>query len=193
MINPGINPIGSISIGVRKEKWKSIIHHDFGRIVKTHLENDQAVWLTSVRKDGTPQPGAVWFVWLDESFVIFTQPGTTEIEEHRQRSACLIALQHRPGGRPCGGLLRRAVIDPTIGPSDRVKEYVAKYGNLHGSSAQSERAINDCNDDPAKFQRLAFFGNKATFGGAIFNDSSSPTIEEVEFQLKYRLFRWGDI
>ncbi len=41
---------------------------DFGKIVKTHLENDQVVWLTTVRKDGTPQPAAVWFVWLDDSF-----------------------------------------------------------------------------------------------------------------------------
>ena len=55
--------------------------------------------------------------------------------------------------------------------------------NPHGSSAQSERAVDDCNDDPAEFISLTFIGNTATFGGAIFNDASSPTIEEVELQL----------
>ncbi len=53
--------------------------------------------------------------------------------------------------------------------------------NLHGSSTQTGRAINDCTNDPAEFQSLAFFWNKATFGGAIFNDASSPTMEDGEF------------
>ena len=100
---------------------------DFGKIVKNHLENDLVVWLTTVRKDGTPQPAAVWFVWLDESFVIFTQPKAQKLKNIARNPQVSLHFNSDPDGDHVVVFFGRAVIDPTIGPSDRVREYVAKY------------------------------------------------------------------
>ncbi len=70
-----------------------------------------------------------------------------------------------------GGAIYNQQVTPL--PSER---------NFHGGSSQSGSASNDCNNDSAEFQSLGFFWNTATFGGAIFNDASSPTIEQGEFQ-----------
>ncbi len=46
---------------------------EFGRAVKQHLEQEYAIWLTTVDSHLTPQPRPVWFIWQDDSFLIFSQ------------------------------------------------------------------------------------------------------------------------
>ncbi|AYY12500.1 TIGR03667 family PPOX class F420-dependent oxidoreductase [Actinobacteria bacterium YIM 96077] len=35
----------------------------FGRRVRERLRDEWLIWLTTVGKDGTPQPNPVWFLW----------------------------------------------------------------------------------------------------------------------------------
>jgi PPOX class probable F420-dependent enzyme len=46
---------------------------DFGRAVKEHLQDQYVIWLTTVDSTLTPQPRPVWFLWQDDSFLIFSQ------------------------------------------------------------------------------------------------------------------------
>ncbi len=46
---------------------------DFGRAVEKYLESQYVIWLTTVDSNLTPQPRPVWFVWQDDSFLIFSQ------------------------------------------------------------------------------------------------------------------------
>jgi len=45
----------------------------FGRAVKKQLENEYIIWLTTVDSNLMPQPRPVWFIWKDDSFLIFSQ------------------------------------------------------------------------------------------------------------------------
>ncbi len=45
----------------------------FGQAVKQHLEDQYVIWLTTVDSRFTPQPRPVWFVWENDSFLIFSQ------------------------------------------------------------------------------------------------------------------------
>ncbi|GAA1523012.1 TIGR03667 family PPOX class F420-dependent oxidoreductase [Actinomadura kijaniata] len=40
---------------------------DLGRRAHRRLRTEPVVWLTTVGRDGTPQPNPVWFVWEDDA------------------------------------------------------------------------------------------------------------------------------
>ena len=45
----------------------------FGRIAKKHLKSEYFIWLTTVDSTGTPRPRPVWFIWQDDTVLIFSQ------------------------------------------------------------------------------------------------------------------------
>ncbi len=47
---------------------------DFGKRVERRLCEETIVWLTTVRRDGTPQPTPVWFLWDGESVLMYSRP-----------------------------------------------------------------------------------------------------------------------
>jgi hypothetical protein len=49
------------------------LNSDFGRAIQRHLKNQDVVWLTTVDSNLIPQPRPVWFIWQDDSFLIFSQ------------------------------------------------------------------------------------------------------------------------
>ncbi len=56
------------------------LNSKFGLVVKKHLENEYFIWLTTVDAKGTPQPRPVWFIWEEETFLIFSEPGTYKVK-----------------------------------------------------------------------------------------------------------------
>lgn len=54
--------------------------------VAQRLQNEQIIWFTTVRADGTPQPTPVWFLWTNNSFLIFSQPAALKLRN----------IQHNP-------------------------------------------------------------------------------------------------
>ena len=47
---------------------------DFGAEVLKWVEGQKLAWLTTVSRDGTPQPDPVWFLGDNGSFIIFSRP-----------------------------------------------------------------------------------------------------------------------
>jgi PPOX class probable F420-dependent enzyme len=48
---------------------------DFGKRVERRLREEEVIWLTTVRRDGTPQPTPVWFLWDGgETVLIYSRP-----------------------------------------------------------------------------------------------------------------------
>ena len=43
------------------------------------LDDELVVWLTTVRSDATPQPSLVWFLWDNEEFLVFSEPGKAKL------------------------------------------------------------------------------------------------------------------
>ena len=58
---------------------------EFGRAVEKHLKGEHVVWLTTVDSHLTPQPRPVWFLWEDDSILIYSKPDAYKvrhIEKH---------------------------------------------------------------------------------------------------------------
>jgi len=52
---------------------------DFGAKTARRVVEEKLAWLTTVDRNGTPQPNPVWFLWDDGSFVVFSQPNQAKL------------------------------------------------------------------------------------------------------------------
>jgi PPOX class probable F420-dependent enzyme len=100
---------------------------DFGKRVEQRLREETIVWLTTVRRDGTPQPTPVWFLWDGESVLMYSRPN-----QQKQRN-----IEHSPkvslnfDGDGHGGniivITGEAQVIADAPPATEVPKYVAKY------------------------------------------------------------------
>jgi PPOX class probable F420-dependent enzyme len=100
----------------------------FGRAVKRQLKNQYAIWLTTVDSNLTPQPRPVWFIWEEDSFLIFSQPKAYKVAHIRQNP--MVALQFNTddtGDKNVIVFTGKAVIDTSCPPAHKVKAYFKKY------------------------------------------------------------------
>lgn len=72
---------------------------EFGKRAERRLNTEQVIWLTTVRKDGMPQPVPVWFWWDGETVLIFTRPGSQKLRnlEHNANIALHLDSDGRGG------------------------------------------------------------------------------------------------
>ena len=57
----------------------------FGERVRHRLREDVVVWLTTVASDLTPQPNPVWFLWENDSLLIYNRPTARRLAHVRTR------------------------------------------------------------------------------------------------------------
>jgi PPOX class probable F420-dependent enzyme len=99
----------------------------FGERVRRRLREERVIWLTTVGADGTPQPNPVWFLWGDESFLVYNRPDARRLQHVRSRPHVSL---HFDGNRQGGDIVvftGRAQVLEGRPPPDQVPEYVAKY------------------------------------------------------------------
>lgn len=99
----------------------------FGERVARRLRDEQVVWLTTVRDDGTPEPNPVWFLWEDDEVLIYNR---TEARRLRNVEASpRVSLNFDGNGK--GGdivvLTGEARLDPDAPPADQHAAYAEKY------------------------------------------------------------------
>ena len=51
----------------------------FGARAARRLENEEIIWLTTVKNGQTPQPSPVWFLWDGETMLIYSRPATQKL------------------------------------------------------------------------------------------------------------------
>jgi PPOX class probable F420-dependent enzyme len=62
--------------------------------IAQRLQQDSIVWLTSVRPDGRPHAVAVWFLWQDDTILIFSKPKNQKLRNLRQNPNIVLALDN---------------------------------------------------------------------------------------------------
>jgi len=100
----------------------------FGRAVKGHLENQYVIWLTTVDSHLAPQPRPVWFVWQDDSFLIFSKPKAHKVAHITKNPK--VALHFNTddtGDKHVIVFTGEAVIEPNRPPAHQVPAYLDKY------------------------------------------------------------------
>ncbi|MDQ2787652.1 MAG: TIGR03667 family PPOX class F420-dependent oxidoreductase [Chloroflexota bacterium] len=100
---------------------------DFGKRVERRLREETIVWLTTVRRDGTPQPTPVWFLWDNGTVLMYSQPN--QQKEQNIAHSAKVSLNFDGDGH--GGniivLTGEAQIVANAPPATDVAAYVEKY------------------------------------------------------------------
>jgi PPOX class probable F420-dependent enzyme len=104
------------------------LNSDFGKVVQKHLEEGYAIWLITVDSHGTPQPRPVWFIWEEDSFLIFSQAKAHKLVHIRQNSKVALNLNtDETGDKHVIVFTGEALIDTNTPPAHQVYAYMEKY------------------------------------------------------------------
>lgn len=106
---------------------------EFGKRVTARLRDEDQLWLTTVRSDGTPQPSLIWFYWDGETVLIYSQPNAPKLRNIAANPRVSLNFQANEEGENVVILTGTAVVDPSAPPSNLHDEYRRKYarGTAH--------------------------------------------------------------
>jgi PPOX class probable F420-dependent enzyme len=92
------------------------------------INNAYAVWFTTVREDGMPQPTPVWFTWHDDYFLVYTTPDAQKLKnlEHNNKVALAYATDLEAYGYIV--VMGEAEVDSGLPSANQNSAYLKKYG-----------------------------------------------------------------
>jgi PPOX class probable F420-dependent enzyme len=114
-----------------------------GRKAKRHLKQEYFIWLTTVDSHGTPQPRPVWFIWEDDSILIYSQPSAFKVK-HIEKNPNVSLHFNTPdpkGEEDVIVFAGQAEIDSAATPNNKHRAYLRKY----------RAGIKALGTDPVKF------------------------------------------
>jgi len=102
----------------------------FGRAVMRHIRNEYVIWLTTVDSNLTPQPRPVWFIWENDSFLIYSQARAHKVSHiAKNPNVALHFNTDETGDKHVIILIGKASIDTDCPPAHKVPAYFKKYNN----------------------------------------------------------------
>src|SRR5215831_17419027 len=101
----------------------------FGDSVRRKLDRDPVVWLTTVARDGTPQPNPVWFVPDPDGGGVLTynRASAARVRHVQERPRVALNFNQRENDDDVAVLVGTAEIVDGGPPSDANPAYQAKY------------------------------------------------------------------
>lgn len=100
----------------------------FGKQVHERLQNEPVAWLTTVSRDGTPQPNPVWFLWTgDDEIIVYTFPSAHRLTHIAERPLVSLNLNSAADGGQIVVMRGKAERDDDLPPTAESPEYLAKY------------------------------------------------------------------
>jgi len=114
----------------------------FGRFASKYIKSEYFIWLTTVDSTGTPQPKPVWFIWENNSFLIFSQAKAHKLK-HIQKNPNVSLHFNTADDKGEKRLIiftGTATIDNDSPPANRIRPYLRKYkGGISGLNATPEQ------------------------------------------------------
>jgi len=100
----------------------------FGRAVQQHIKDQYVIWMTTVDSNLTPQPRPVWFIWENDSFLIFSQPNAHKVKHILKNPRVALHFNtDETGDRHVMIFIGEAFIDTTSPFAHEIPEYFKKY------------------------------------------------------------------
>jgi PPOX class probable F420-dependent enzyme len=100
----------------------------FGRVAGKHLESEYFIWLTTVDSNLAPQPRPVWFIWEDDSFLIFSQAKAHKVKHIKKDPKVALHFNtDETGDKHVIVFIGEASIDLNCPPAHKVPAYFKKY------------------------------------------------------------------
>jgi PPOX class probable F420-dependent enzyme len=104
------------------------LNSDFGRAIQRHLAEQYVIWLTTVDSNLMPQPRPVWFIWQDDSFLIFSQAKAHKVTHIRNNPRVALNFNtDETGEKHVIVFTGEAVIDDGCPPAHHIPAYLEKY------------------------------------------------------------------
>ena len=101
----------------------------FGRRVRDRFRDEEVIWLTTVGRDGTPQPNPVWFSWpSEEEILTYNMPAAHRLAHIAERPAVSLHFNSAEDGNDvvvARGIAERADDEPPPHASSRVSSSAA--------------------------------------------------------------------
>lgn len=122
----------------------------FGQTVKRHLETQYVIWLTTVDSYLMPQPRPVWFIWENDSILIFSKPNAHKVVHIEKNSKVALNFNtDETGDQHVIIFTGEASFDMNCPPAHEVPAYLEKYKSAiialdmtpQGFSQEYSRAI----------------------------------------------------
>lgn len=100
----------------------------FGRAIQQHLASQYVIWLTTVDSKLTPQPRPVWFIWENDSFLIFSQPNAQKVKHIRKNPRVALHFNtDESGDKQVIVFIGEAAIEAASPAAHEVPSYLKKY------------------------------------------------------------------
>ena len=100
---------------------------ELGEQVRKLLESEQVVWLTTVGRDGTPQPRPVWFLWDGSSVLIYSRPDTHKLRHLARNGRVSLSFNSDPDAHHFAVLTGDATVVDDTPRGDDNPDYLEKY------------------------------------------------------------------
>lgn len=101
---------------------------EFGRAVERHLREEYVICLTTVDSHLAPQPRPVWYIWENNSILVFSKPDAYKVKHIQERPKVALHFNtDETGDRHVMVLTGEAVVDTDCPPADQVPVYLEKY------------------------------------------------------------------
>lgn len=98
-----------------------------GPRVLERLDTEQVGWLAWTGKDGAPQATPVWFLWEDDTIVVYSQPNTGKTAAIERNPNQLFFFNSDEHGGDVAVMSVTARIDTDGLPADKSPAYIEKY------------------------------------------------------------------
>jgi PPOX class probable F420-dependent enzyme len=100
---------------------------DFGRRVERRLREETIIWLTTVTPGGQPIPVPVWFLWEDDTALIYSRPDTPKLRNIEANPNVSLNFDSDGTGGNIVQLDGEARVDSDAPPATGVAAFVEKY------------------------------------------------------------------
>jgi PPOX class probable F420-dependent enzyme len=98
-----------------------------GKKLAERLRSELVIWLTTVGRGGMPVPTPVWFLWEDDSFLIYTIPGSVKLKNIAVNSKAALNLNSDKYGGEVAVFTGQISVDQDQPPALQYPEYLEKY------------------------------------------------------------------
>jgi PPOX class probable F420-dependent enzyme len=108
------------------------------------LQDEQEIWITTVRPDGQPQTSPVGYLWDGESFLILSQPNAPKVRNLRENPKVALHLDIDRDSDDDGGVITiegTASIDPEPLSSAEAAAYETKFREAMASAGMTPAEV----------------------------------------------------
>lgn len=123
-----------------------------GREVRARLDAEVIAWLTTVTPAGRVQSSAVWFLWQDDEFLLFSKAGAPRARNIAANPNVAIHLNSDRTGDNIVTFEGLARLEPGGPPASAVPAYLAKYGELIRGNGWTPASFSRDYPDPIRIR-----------------------------------------